>query len=373
MENKIRVAIILSQIDKSRGHEWFIEGIDTQRFRIFFILMNSEGSEMEEYLKRGNTKYLRIHYQDKNDIPKSIIQTVSFLIRNKIQVVHAHLLHASLVGLFASKIAGIRKRIYTRHHSSFHQEYFPNMVKYDRLINWLATDIIAPSAVVKNILIQQEKVAEEKVHLIHHGFRFNEFHSVNNQRIEKLRRKYKVNGSPVIGVISRWTKWKGVQFIVSAFHQLLKDFPDAQLVLANAKGEYMGEIEQLLHQQPENSFRTILFEEDFIALYRLFDVFVHVPVNDHCEAFGQVYVEALASGIPSVFTLSGIASEFIRNEEHALLVPYESSDAIYFAIRRLLNDKNLTAYLVSRGKAAVESRFTFDFMMDSVEKLYLQE
>ncbi len=181
MENRIRVALILSQIDKSRGHEWFIEGIDAQRFHIFFVLMNSGSSEMEKYLKHCNIEYFRIHYQGKNDIPKVIIETVWFLIRNKIQVVHAHLLHASLVGLFASKIAGIRKRIYTRHHSSFHQEYFPKMVKYDRLINWLATDIIAPSIVVKDILIQQEKVAEEKVHLIHHGFRFNEFHSVNNQ------------------------------------------------------------------------------------------------------------------------------------------------------------------------------------------------
>ncbi len=44
---------------------------------------------------------------------------------------------------------------------------------------------------------------------------------------------------------------------------------------------------------------------------------MHVTIGKHYEAFGQIYVEALAAGIPSVFTLTGIAPEIIEHEHNA--------------------------------------------------------
>ena len=67
-------------------------------------------------------------------------------------------------------------------------------------------------------------------------------------------------------------------------------------------------------------YTEIVYETDMPALYKTFDVFVHVPVEPHFESFGQVYVEAMASGIPSVFTLAGAATEFVRDGENALVV-----------------------------------------------------
>jgi hypothetical protein len=57
----------------------------------------------------------------------------------------------------------------TRHSSDFHHIYFPSAVKYDRFTNWLATDIVAISENVQNILLNWESVNPAKVHLIKHG------------------------------------------------------------------------------------------------------------------------------------------------------------------------------------------------------------
>lgn len=245
------------------------------------------------------------------------------------------------------------------------------MIKYDRMINFVATDIIATSEIVKKSLLF-EKVPESKIYVVNHGFKLEQFENVSPQRVQYLRDKYNVNSKLVIGVIARWTEWKGVQYIIPAFKRFLTDHPHALLILSNSKGEYEFKIRQLLNEIPENSYRIIQFEEDFIALYKLFDIFIHVPINDHAEAFGQVYIESLASGIPSIFTKSGVANEFINHEENALLANYRNSQAIYESMNRILADPILSTKIKDQGLSAVRHRFQFREMMDKLDTLYMK-
>jgi glycosyltransferase involved in cell wall biosynthesis len=78
----------------------------------------------------------------------------------------------------------------------------------------------------------------------------------------------------------------------------------------------------------------------------------------------------LAAGIPSVFTLSGIAREFIENEKNALVVPYKNANAIQTSIERLLENKQLRNNLVEQGKKDVYASFVIDKMMNSLFSLY---
>src|SRR5690606_4491552 len=107
------------------------------------------------------------------------------------------------------------------------------------------------------------------------------------------------------------------------------------------------------------------------ALYKLFDVYVHVPIDEKIEAFGQTYVEALAAGIPSVFTKSGIANDFIEDERNALVVPFRNSEAIYSALLRVLTDETLRESLILEGKKSVE-KFDFHNMADQLDSIYFE-
>ena len=110
---------------------------------------------------------------------------------------------------------------------------------------------------------------------------------------------------------------------------------------------------------PRESIRQIKFEDDIYALFKCFDVYVHVPVDPSVEAFGQTYVEALLSGVPSVFTLSGIAPEFIENDHNAMVVPFEDSVSIVQSVIRLRENQDLATTLVANGRNSA-SRFDFD-------------
>ena len=192
--------------------------------------------------------------------------------------------------------------------------------------------------------------------------------------IELLRNKYNLTGRenhyPVIGVISRYTRWKGIQYIIPAYKLVLEQYPDALLILANAEGDYKNEIKQLLKSLPEKNYLEIAFEKELFALYKLFDFFVHVPINNHAEAFGQVYVESLAAGIPSIFTLSGIANEFIFNNKNAIVVNYNNSVEIYKSLLLLLDDMILAEKIKTYGKKRVTDLFDLNLMIQKLEQLY---
>ena len=369
---KIKVTYILFQIEKALGFEWALEHLDKTKIELSVISINvSKDSVFELFCKKMNIAYYRIEYASKWSIPLATFNTYKILKTIQPDAVHCHIFESNLIGLTAAILAGVKKRIYTRHHSTFHHTTQPSGKKYDLLINKMATHIISISENVSNVLTEKEGVPKEKIHLIHHGFDLSFFNNISAERQEKVKRKYNPEGRhPVIGVISRYTEWKGIKYTIHAFLRLLEKYPNALLILANAKGRDK-EIIELIKKLPEKNYIEIVFEEDNAALYKLFDVFVHVPVDSEIEAFGQIYIEALAVGIPSVFTLSGVAREFIVNKENALVVNFRSAEQIFDAVCSILQDGDLRDKIIQNGKRAIEKNFSLPMFIEKLEKIYL--
>lgn len=368
----LELVYIISQINKSHALEWTLLGLAKDKnLHLSVILLNPETSALEHFLFTHDIDNYRIRFQSKKDYPSAIWQVYKLLRRLKAEVVHTHLFDASMIGLAAAKLAGVKKRTLTRHHATFHHEYFPRAVWYDRLINALSTEIVAISKNVQQVLVEKEGVSVAKVKIVEHGFDMSYFSNVNPLKVQKLKEIYAINDKkPVIGVISRYFKLKGIQFVIPAFKSLLNTYPEACLLLANTKGNYASVITTMLAELPEGSYREITFESHLAELYQCMDVFVHVPINPHTEAFGQTYVEALAAGVPSVFTLSGIAAEFIVHEENALVVDFEQSNEIEMAIRRLLADPQLGKEIAHKGRVSVSPRFEIDLMIAKLKTIY---
>ncbi|NOZ45188.1 MAG: glycosyltransferase family 4 protein [Chlorobi bacterium] len=368
---KTKITYILSNIDKALTFEWIVHKLDEEKFELSFLLLNNKGTNIELFLKEKKIYVKQIYLKSKKDYPKAFLIILKELKKIKPNIIHTHLRDANILGLLTAKFLGIKKRIYTRHHSTFHHDNFPKAVKLDKIINSLATDIIAISENVKNVLIEKERVNKDKIHLIHHGFDLDAFENVEKIEVEALNNKYISNEKyPIIGVIARYINWKGHKYQIKAFKQILKKYPSAFFIFANTNGPNKNEIQELLKNNlSDKSYVEIEFENNLFALYKLFDIYVHTPINKEIEAFGQTYVEALASGISSVFTLSGIANEFVTDKENALVVDYCNSEQIYNAIIELLENQNLQNKLVQNGKKGIK-QFNLDLFINKLENLY---
>lgn len=372
-QKPIKIIYIFSFIERALLNEAIAEQLaGVKDFETGFILLNIKPSSFSAYLREMNLKTWDVFYSGKKNMISAMFKVFKILMKEKPDVINTNLLDANIAGLFPAWLLGIKVRVLSRHHSSLHHVYHPRYVKLDKLLNSLATHIVSPSPSVSKILIEKENVKPEKITLIPHGLPLNLFNNVETERIITLNKKYFPAGKPypVIGVISRFIHWKGIQYIIPAFIKLLEKFPDAHLLLANARGNYSNEIRSMLSEIPSEKYTLIDFEEDSPALYRLMDVFVHVPIDSHSEAYGQIYVEALAAGIPSVFTLSGIANEFVEHGRNAIVVSYKNADEIFKGITKILNDKYLRDTIISNGKADVYARYNEKVMGNKLENLF---
>lgn len=367
-----RVLYIVSDIDKAVSFEWIathFQQLDS--FRVSFCFLLSSPSVTAKLLVEAGIPSHILYVNGKSSWP-SIIYSIFRLIRTEQpDVIHCHLLKASLLGLIAASLAGAPARIFTRHHGSMHHTTHRKGLLWDSICNALSTSIVSISPVTTEILTSWEHVPSAKIVSIPHGFALDSFVKPPAQRSEAFRRAHDLpDTSFIIGAVSRFEHEKGVQDTVQAAVSLIAQGHDLHLLLLNASGSYSNVIYSLLASLPSGSWTCLPFESDMAAAYASMDVLVHVPISPYVEAFGQVYIEGLAAGVPIVCTLSGIASEVIVDQSNALVVPFCSPKSIASSIDRLIRDKTLRDTLALNGPPSVRETFSLETMFSRLDELY---
>jgi len=364
MMDRMKVVYVISKVDSSLPLLWFFREMKKSDVDFHVVFLHSRHPVLKEQLESLGVGCHFVKYDSKADIPRAFLRLCRIINRIGPSLVHTHLFEASLLGLTAAKLLGVDRTVHTRHHASYHHVYFPGAVKYDKYINFISNRIIAISDRISELLVGMEGANPSKVRVIHHGFDLNLYSHVDAGRIAAFRLRNNIpSGKTDVGVVSRYTEWKGVHYIIPAFRRLNIDNPGLHLVLANAHGDFSSDIKMLLSELPKDSFTEIVFDADTPALFASFDVFVHCPIDDHSEAFGQVYVEALATGVPSVFTQSGVSPAFIKDGWNALVAEYKSSASVENSIRRILESGELASFIAGNGKSDVEALFGIELMV----------
>ena len=359
-----RVTYIISGIDFSIHFKWLVEYLHGEGLQLNFILLNSSKPALCSYFDDIGIKNDWIPFHGKYSFIKAFPVVIKLLKNNRPDIIHTHLWEASIVRLLAGKLLGIKKRIYTRHHGAIHHLYFPRAVWYDRWINRLASDIVVLSSAHASLL-KKEGVAKDKLRLIPHGFDLDYFKNVSADRIQKVRNKYQIpSDCKIIGTIARFTHWKGIQYIIPAI-EAISNKERIFWVLANATGDYHREIRAGLSKLPTDTYCEIEFEQDIAALYQTFDLFVHTPIHPAAESFGQVYVEALLSHTPSIFTISGVLSDIDIKQDAVVLVPFGDSEAILRGIEKVMNCTWNPNQLIKLDQ------YSIDAMIVNLKELYV--
>lgn len=367
-----KVVYIVSDIDFALAFEWLVREIDRTKLDLHFILIqnHNQPTALEKMLINREIAVIRMHIPNGKRSVLSIPRLWFILLKLKPVAIHCHMRRANILGLTTAFLTGIRNRIFTRHFSTQNHLYFPSAVKTDKLLNRLATTIVAPSETVAETLIQVEKVKPNKVQIIYHGFDLDYFSNPDLLEVDRIKTQLNLcEPGLIVGVISRFIELKGLQYIVPAFGKFLQTNPKAILLLANASGPYQQEVDKLLGELPSGSWRKVGFEKNLSALYGCMDIFIHTPINADVEAFGQVYVESLAAGIPAIYSISGIANQFIKHEDNALVVPHAEVEPITDSLIRLNSDRALYNKLISNGKESVR-KFDLPKFIQETEQLY---
>jgi alpha-maltose-1-phosphate synthase len=93
------------------------------------------------------------------------------------------------------------------------------------------------------------------------------------------------------------------------------------------------------------------YSAEWRACWARADVFV-MPTRN--EAFGLVYQEAAAAGLPAIGTLHNAVPEIIREGETGLLVPIRDTGALGAAMRTLVDDPALRDRMGQRARQVIQ-------------------
>jgi len=97
------------------------------------------------------------------------------------------------------------------------------------------------------------------------------------------------------------------------------------------------------------------------------DVFLYPSPR---EAFGLVYLEAMAQDLPIVGPDSGVGPEILDHGRTALLAPADDPDGLAAAVERLLDDPGLAARLTENARRDLRQRFSLETCLERTLAFY---
>jgi glycosyltransferase involved in cell wall biosynthesis len=158
------------------------------------------------------------------------------------------------------------------------------------------------------------------------------------------------DGQVLLLSVGRLSAEKRIGVLLDAFALVTRERRDVRLVVAG-DGPARHELE--LTAPLGTHFVGELTGEALAELYASADVFCFPSTTD---TFGQVLLEAGASGLPVVAADAGGASELVVPRRTGLLVPPEEADPFAAALIQLVADPELRARLATGGREAALAR-----------------
>jgi UDP-glucose:(heptosyl)LPS alpha-1,3-glucosyltransferase len=219
--------------------------------------------------------------------------------------------------------------------------------------------IIANSQRGKEEIIRHYGIPAEKIEVIHNGVDLQTFHPRNIALYRKpFREELGIQAQAfVILFLGSGFRRKGLAPLLNAFCQVKKEIPGVLLIVVgkdrteeyNKRARRMGAGREVLFLGPSKRAPELYAASDLFALPTFYD-----PFSNAC-------LEAMATGIPVLTTLTNGVAELIEDQKNGFLIPDPTYvDEIAGKIKTFFYNRNRT----SMGEKARESCSHLD--MDSV-------
>ena len=296
-------------------------------------------SEFGEALeKRGKTVYA-LDLQKRRNYPQAFRQLLKIIKKENPDIIHTHLFDPTLIGLTAAKFQK-RKTVLTRHHSdALHQlspaakrRFYLSLEKY---INHRADHIIAPSQMVRDILVEQESVPSAKVSIIPYGQTTERFDAVTKEKVAAVQAELDMKRNLALVCTSRLFHRKGHIYLFEAFADLVKNGLDATLYLIG-EGDYKATlVKQAEDLQIESRIKFLGWRDDALTIMAAADIIVHPSLED---ALSSAVIESLMLQKPIVATdISGVRDS-LDNGKYGKIVPPADAESFRIALQETIRE-----------------------------------
>ncbi len=298
---------------------------------------------------------------------KSAGRLASFVRKQKIQLIHAHMARDYPLAAYATRRNPDAQLVVTRH------VLFP-LNRLHRITLSRVARVVAVSEAVGRQLRMQKIVPQERVTVVHNGIDIARFETAMREfdREQFCRRWDVPEASTLVGSVGSLNPLKGHEDFLRAAARIADTFPATYFIVAGVdvtpRQINRANLERLVRElNLESRVRFIGKMDDVAPLFCALDIFVSASYS---ESFGLAIAEAMTTGTPVVATETEGAREIIRDGETGLLVSVRDFGALAKAVSDLLSDAERRLRIGQNAREEVRLRFSLDKMVDATEQIY---
>ena len=298
-----------------------------------------------------------------------------FIVPRLIQVVYSEkikLLHSNrndmhLPSIIVGKLLGVPVVV--------HDHLYIKKVRHiiiDFICGLFSNQIISVSKAMKTKL-KLAPFSKKKVTVVYNGVSPNYFTDTENQP-QSMKKDFGIKENQLmIGTLARISPEKGIEYLIDAFNQIKKQFPNTKLVIV---GDAYSSSDKIYKQRILKLIKAYHLQNDVIMPGYRSDVInliqgVDISVSSSLmESFGLFILESMAMGKAVVATEVGGVPEVVENGRTAILVKPRDSISLAKAISTLIFDEKMRINLGIRGKKRALKYFSIHNTIYQIEDIY---
>ncbi len=209
-------------------------------------------------------------------------------------------------------------------------------------------------------------IEESKIVQVPNSIDINEYERLPEKG--SFRKKYGITEENIVLFLGRIHKIKGIDILVEAAAQLIKDGRSIRLVIAGPDYGALGYLTKLakeLNIGGQVTFTGFILGEMKLAAYVDADVYVLPSIY---ETFPIAVLEACACATPVIVTDACQIADLVRDTV-GFVVPYDK-DRLRDAILGMLTNRELRMKFGERGRVLVKEQYASSNRTNQIEAVY---
>lgn len=297
----------------------------------------------------------------------SLVRLIKVLRKEKPDMVHSMTPKAGLLCMVAAWWANVPLRVHT-----FTGLVWPTteglmrqiLILTDKLTCACATHIIPEGEGVKSDL--ERCITKKPMRVL--GFGNVKGIDLNDWKREREKQSHS-DDSLIFVFVGRIVRDKGLNELVPAFVRLHDLYPKVKLILV---GPYEENLDPIMPRTKNlidecEAIESVGSQKDVRPFYEMSDVFVFPSYR---EGFPNVVIEAGAMDLPSIVTDINGSREIIEEGKNGLIVPPRDEDALFGAMKWMVEHPDERRRLVENARPMVASRFEQGFVRQCLLDYY---
>lgn len=348
------------------------------------IAVSSDKEYLEKIGKKEQVETFHLEMTRQITPLKDIIAVVKlffFLRKTKPFIVHSHTPKAGIVGMLASKLAGIPHRLHTVAglpllEAKGMKRKILNFV--EKFTYSCATKVYPNSFAMQEIIIENNFCKKNKLHVIANGssngintehFNPNLFSEIQKN---ELRENLSISINDFVFIfVGRIVADKGINELTVAFDSISKANKNVKLLLV---GDFEDELDPVFTETKViiNSNKNCIavgYQNDVRPYFAIANCLVFPSYR---EGFPNVVMQAGAMNLPAIVSNINGCNEIIINNKNGIIIEPKNTEELVNAMNLLFHNTQIREKLAENSRNLIVSRYNQLLVWQNIVNQYQQ-